>query len=62
MRKIKKFLSQGISPIIAIIIVLFVGIVVVSGILTYIFLWHPTEPQNQQNTLNNSETANWKTY
>jgi hypothetical protein len=58
MRKIKKFLVQGISPIVTIIIVAIIGIIVASSILTYIYLWHPAEPPN----IAPDETADWKTY
>jgi hypothetical protein len=61
MGKIKVYLSKGISPVTTIIIIAVIGILTTAGILVYIYLWHPVEPQTQQNS-NNSETADWKTY
>ncbi|MBM3251067.1 MAG: hypothetical protein FJZ07_02435 [Candidatus Nealsonbacteria bacterium] len=47
MQKIKEFLSKGVSPVIAIAIVAVIAVIIGGGILAYVFLWQPAEPQMQ---------------
>jgi hypothetical protein len=59
MNKLKRF-NIGISPIIAIVIIIIVGIIVSGGVLTYIYLWYPVEPRTVKTEQN--ETKDWKDY
>lgn len=63
MKKIKQYLNRGISPIIAILIIVIIGIAVVGGVLAYQYYWQPEEPQHQSTVpVIKDETAAWQTY
>lgn len=57
-KKMRRYLNRGISPIVAIVIIIVLGVIAVGGTLFYIYSWQPTEPQAQKNTSNNLNCQN----
>jgi len=56
MKKIKQVLNRGISPILAMVVIIFVAIIVVAGFLIYGYFWIPEESENARPEVKNEKS------